>query len=102
MTRFILAMLLISGCATVPNRHERPNDSMDRTIALASYNIGGLIGFGGCVAGFITLSPIALPICIGGWACGVGGITYLAWDDYERGKSWQKVRMIKDERMGRP
>ena len=47
MIRFVLILSLISGCATVPNRHERPEDSTDRTVALGAYAFGGLVGFGG-------------------------------------------------------
>ena len=95
--KYIIAMaFLVSGCAT-QGRHLRPGDSLDREVAMASYGIGGLIGFAGCIAGFITsvghndkAANALVPVCIGGWAFGIGGVSYLGWDDHLRGVSYQQ------------
>ena len=95
LTLFLIANFLLSGCASIQPRHLRPDNSMDRQIATVAYAGGGLIGFGGCVFGFITQNPIAIPICIGGWALGIGGIGYLALDDELRGQSYQAEKLKK-------
>lgn len=97
MKYIIFLTLVLSGCSTT-NRHSRPRDSFDREVAMGSYAIGGLIGFAGCVAGFVAANgnnekatKILVPVCIGGWAFGMGGMTYLGLDDYLRGKSYERA-----------
>ena len=87
-----VAFLLI-GCAGTQPRHERLHGTLDREVAYGFYGIGGFVGFVGCVVGFASpgAQAIAIPLCIGGWASGMGGIAYLAWDDKARGDSYCKA-----------
>ena len=84
----LLFVAVSAGCAGAGPRCARPDDSADRKVAMVSHSIGGASGFIGCVAGFAGVGPWAIPVCIGGWMAGIGGIAYLSLDDVARGKSW--------------
>ena len=94
MFRWAIVVVLLAGCASTGPRHLRPLDSVDRKIAFGSYMGGGLIAFGGCVAGFAGAGPVAFPICIGGWAFGISSIGYLVLDDSLREKSYAKTKEL--------
>ncbi len=84
--RIILLAVALTGCAHLGC--PRPEQHTTRDVAMGSYGIGGLVGFAGCVAGFAGV-PYMIPVCIGGWAAGIGGIAYLAYDDDEAGKCYR-------------
>ena len=88
----IIAALLIAACASSTPRHLRKSNSLDREVAAGSMLVGVLVGFGGCVAGFAGAGPIAFPLCVGGWALGMGSIGYLTLDDSLRTKSYIKAQ----------
>ena len=78
----VVVICLASGCATCskPGTMWTMDGTPERKIASTAYMGGTILGFAGCVAGFAGV-PFMVPVCLGGWAGGIGGISYLAYDD---------------------